>query len=95
MKTPLNRNPHAYSKNGGGGQLARGRQEATDVAASTTTTTEEDNQERMRSRFTTKTRKRSDTPVNDEGASKKAGVGSPPNNGVGRKPASAVPRSIL
>ena len=70
-------------------------QEATDTETSTAMATEEENQARMRTRFTTKTRKRPNDPEDEEGATKKAGVGSPPNNGVGRRPANAVPRSIL
>ena len=70
-------------------------QDATDATTSTATATatEKENQELMRSCFTTKTRKRSNTPVDDKSATKKAGTGSPPNNGVGQRPSTAVPRS--
>ena len=70
-------------------------QEATDTETSTAMATEEENQARMRTRFTAKSRKRPNNPEDEERATKKAGVGYPPNNGVGRRPANSVPRSIL
>ena len=70
-------------------------QEATKAVASATTATEEDNQAQMRSRLSKKTCKRPDTPVDEEGASKKLGVRSHPNNGMGMRPAYEIMYSIL
>ena len=70
-------------------------QEAKDTKTPAVMATEEENQSRMRTGFTVKSRKRPNDPEDEEGVTKKAGVGSPPNNGVGRRPANSVPRSIL
>ena len=70
-------------------------QEAKDTETPAAMATEEENQARMRTRFTVKSRKRPNDPEDEEGVTKKAGVGSPPNNDVGQRPAKLVPRSIL
>ena len=91
-RTPQTRARAAVSRDEQEGtEAAETDARTTTNATATTMATEEDNQRRMSTRFTMRSRKRANGSEEEEGATKKAGVGSPPKDGVGRR----APRSIL